>query len=179
MGTPEVTPQPGDRVLILMRHAKSSWSTPAPDHERPLSARGRRDGLAAGAWLGERQLEPQLALVSDSTRTRQTVERLVLGGLTLPDVHYDREIYDGNERDLVRLIRRTPDEVTTLLLIGHNPTLEDTLHLLARRVGNHAWWAAIDEKFPTSAIAVLGFDGDWADVEAGVGALLAYEVPRG
>lgn len=179
MATPEGPSRSGGRTLVLMRHSKSSWSTAAPDHERPLSARGRRDGLAAGVWLREHRLEPELALVSDSTRTRQTAERLVLGGLPLPDTRFVREIYDGNERDLVRLIRRTPDEVTTLLLIGHNPALEDTLHLLARCVGNYEWWAAIDAKFPTSAIAVLGFDGGWADVEAGVGALLAYEVPRG
>lgn len=177
--TPEVTPLTGDRVLILMRHAKSSWSTGLPDHERPLAARGRRDGLAAATWLTARALTPDLALVSDSVRTRQTAERLVAGGCSPARISHERELYDANERDLVRIIRRTPDEVATLMLIGHNPAIEETVHLLARRVGNHAWWAAIDEKFPTSAIAVLGFDGRWADVEPGVGALLAYEVPRG
>lgn len=161
-----------------MRHAKSSWSTGAPDHERPLSKRGQRDGAVAGAWLAEHGLRPQRVLVSDATRTRETAERVLAGGAELAGLSHEPALYDADEYDLLRAIRRTGNEVTTLMLIGHNPAIEETVHLLARRVCNHAWWASMDRKFPTSAIAVIGFDGSWCDVEPGVGALLAYAVPR-
>lgn len=182
--TPDPTPSTetrtegnADRVLVVMRHSKSSWHTGAPDHERPLSARGQRDALAAGAWLAERGIEPERAVVSTSLRTRQTVDHVAAGGAGLGAIDFDRAVYETDEQGLLELVRATDDSVRTLLLIGHNPTLEDLIRLLARRVGNHKWWAALDLKFPTSAIAVIGFDGAWTDVEPGVGALLAYQVP--
>ncbi|MDO5682028.1 MAG: histidine phosphatase family protein, partial [Propionibacteriaceae bacterium] len=167
-----------DRVLVVLRHSKSSWSTGLPDHDRPLSNRGRRDGVAAGQWLVAKGITPQRVLVSSSVRTRQTLCRVQAGGADVGPVQFLREIYDADEHDLLRLVQATDNAVETLMLIGHNPTLEDFVRLLARRVGNHSWWASMDEKFPTSAIAIIGFDGDWADVAPGVGALLAYAVPR-
>lgn len=170
---------PADRTLVLMRHAKSSWSTGDPDHARPLSGRGRRDGWAAGAWFVDHGLVPELAIVSTSTRTRQTLQRLTHGGATFGAIEFDSAIYGADEHDLVRLVTSAPSNVRTLLVIGHNRAIEEAVFLLARRVGNHEWWSAMDAKFPTAAIAVIGFDGDWSDVEPGVGALLAYAVPRG
>ncbi|HHV21686.1 MAG TPA: histidine phosphatase family protein [Propionibacterium sp.] len=175
-----MTEVPGsERVLIVLRHAKSSWSTGLPDHERPLSPRGRRDGVAVGEWLTAQGLVPDRALVSTSERTRQTLARVLAGGAEIGPVEFLRDIYDADAHDLLRLVQATDNAVHTVLLIGHNPTLEEFVHLLARRVGNREWWASMDAKFPTSAVAVIGFDGDWTDVEPGVGALLNYAVPRG
>lgn len=171
-------PQTPDRLLVLIRHAKSSWSTGDPDHARPLSGRGRRDGLVAGRWLVQRGLEPDLAVVSTSTRTRQTLERLSEGGARFDRVTFTDEAYDADAHGLLQLISHTDADVRTLCVIGHNPAIEDAVRLLARRVGNHRWWSAIDQKFPTSAIAVIGFDGPWSAVGPGLGALLSYTVPR-
>lgn len=168
-----------DRILVVLRHAKSSWSTGLPDHERPLSSRGRRDGAAAGEWLATRGIVPDKVIVSTAERTRQTLARVLAGGAQVGRVEHLREIYDADEHDLLGLVQAGDNSVTTLMVIGHNPSLEHFVRLLARRVGNHEWWASMDTKFPTSAIAVIGFDGDWQDVEPGVGALLHYAVPRG
>lgn len=168
-----------ERVLVLIRHAKSSWSTGDPDHARPLSGRGRRDGVAAGRWLAQHGLRPDLAVVSTSTRTRETLERLIAGGARFDRVTFADEVYDADEHGLIDLVTHADPEVRTLVLIGHNSAIEDAVRLLAQRVGNPDWWAAIDEKFPTCGIAVIGFDGKWSGVRPGVGALLAYQVPRG
>lgn len=168
-----------DRILVVMRHAKSSWSTGAEDHERPLSNRGHRDGAAAGAWLVARGIVPDLAIVSTATRTRETLARVWAGGVEMGEAVFLREVYDRDRHGLLELVRDIPDSARTVLLIGHNPALEGLVRMLARRVGHHDWWGAMDIKFPTSALAVIGFDGNWTDVEPGVGALLAYEVPRG
>lgn len=106
------------------------------------------------------------------------MERLVEGGARFGRVSFTDEVYDADEHGLLELIKHTDPEVRTLCLIGHNPAIEDAVRLLARRVGNHEWWAAMDEKFPTSAIAVIGFEGPWAQVDRGLGALLSYAVPR-
>lgn len=168
-----------DRLLVLMRHAKSSWSTGDPDHTRPLSVRGRRDASAAGQWLDSQGLRPDLVVVSTAARTRETFSRLQKGGALFDRVVYADEVYAADQDGLLRLLSQADPEVRTLMVIGHNPAVEETVNLLARRVGNHEWWTAMDAKFPTAAIAVIGFDGDWSDVGPGDGALLAYEVPRG
>lgn len=167
-----------DRLLVLIRHSKSSWSTDDPDHARPLSGRGRRDGLVAGRWLVQRGLLPDLAVVSTSTRTRQTLERLTEGGARFERVVFSDEVYNAGEQGLLQLVKQADADVRTLCLIGHNPAIAKAVRLLARRVGNHEWWTSMDRKFPTSAIAVIGFDGPWSHVEPGLGALLAYVVPR-
>lgn len=122
---------------------------------------------------------PDLVLVSSATRTRQTLAYMSDGGSGYAASSVVPALYRADEDVVADVITTTGDTVGTLLVIGHNPAVEDAVRLLARRVGNHEWWAAMDEKFPTSAIAVVGFDGTWGDVEPGVGALLAYAVPRG
>lgn len=167
------------RTLVLMRHSKSRCSTGAPDHDRPLSGRGRRDGLAAGDWLAGRGLTPELTLVSSAERTRQTLDRVTTGGAEIGAVEVVADLYASDERTVLELVSGVDDAVHTLMVVGHNPAIEETVRLLARRSGHHAWWSAMDEKFPTSAIAVIEFDSDWAKVEPASGALVAYAVPRG
>ena len=168
-----------DRILVALRHAKSSWSTGAPDHDRPLSGRGRRDARAAGHWLAERGVLADLSVVSTSTRTQQTLAGIVAAGAETGEVRSTRAVYDSDSTGLVEIVQELPDTARTVLLVGHHPALEELVRTLARRVGNHDWWASMDVKFPTSAIAIIGFDGNWGDVEPGVGALLDYVVPRG
>ncbi|WP_026925701.1 SixA phosphatase family protein [Granulicoccus phenolivorans] len=167
------------RTLIAMRHAKSSWAEHLPDHDRPLAARGRRDGVAAGNWLASRGLHPDLVLCSGAVRTRQTWERVYAGGVRAGTVEYTDALYDADPAEVLTLLRRVPDTVQTLLVIGHNPTTEQLVARLARGTGNPDWWASMARKFPTSAIAVLEVPGSWAELAPGRANLSCYEVPRG
>ncbi|MGJ3508552.1 SixA phosphatase family protein [Enemella sp. A6] len=167
------------RRVIVMRHSKSSWKDNLPDHERPLAGRGRRDGKAAGELFERLGLRPDLVLCSTSTRTRQTLERLVLGGAEAEPVHYSEAIYDADGSDLLEVIRDTPAEVRTLLLIGHWPAVQDVVGLLATPDATDENWRALCEKFPTSALAVVGVPGGWDEAGDGKGRLLGFHVPRG
>jgi phosphohistidine phosphatase len=144
--------------LLLMRHSKAASPEGTPDHERPLADRGTREARAAGGWVAERGLMPELVLASDSLRTRQTTE-LVLQALAAGDaeVRYLPELYSTGVHQLLNLVAETPSEVGTLLVVGHEPTMSSTVQVLC----------GSPVSFPTSAVAVLGIDGDWVDTAAG------------
>lgn len=167
------------RTLIAMRHAKSSWAEQLPDHDRPLAARGRRDGRAAGAWLQNQGLRPDLVLCSTAVRTRETWERVRSGGVDAGTVEYTDALYDADPAEVLALLHGVPEAVQTLLVIGHNPTTEDLVAQLGRGTGHPDWWTSMARKFPTSAIAVLHLSGTWAELTPGAATLAAYEVPRG
>jgi phosphohistidine phosphatase len=168
-----------DHTLYLLRHAKSSWDEPLPDHERPLSSRGIRDARAAGRLLAERGWRAELVLCSTAVRTRQTWQHARAAGAEAGDVRYDENIYEASIARLVGLIQHTPQEVGSLMLIGHGPGLPALADWLGRRPEPRDAWARMDAKYPTAGLAVLRLPRAWAGADAGEAELLAFEVPRG
>jgi phosphohistidine phosphatase len=141
-----------DRTLVLLRHAKSAHPEGAADETRPLTPRGHADAAAAGTWLAARHLIPDVVLCSPARRTRE------LGGdATGTTVVYDPVVYEsGHGRALLDLVAATGPEITTLLLIGHNPTISMLSALLDP--------AADDEGLRTCGIAVHRVPGSWRDL---------------
>lgn len=176
------------RRLVVMRHAKSAWPPDVPDHERPLAPRGVADATAAGEWLRDHVGVPDHVVVSSARRTRETwvLVAAVLGYLgangheidSPGPLTLDPRVYDAPLGRLVEVLRELPDRVGTALLLGHNPGCEDLVDLLA---GERDPGAAVllDEKYPTSGIAVLDVDVAWPDLAAGTARLTAFAVPRG
>jgi phosphohistidine phosphatase len=157
-----------ERTLILLRHAKSVDPDPYPtDLERPLSPRGRRDAVAAGAWLREQGFEPDLVLCSTAVRTRETLEGLALPAVV---VVFEHRLYLGPAHDTLDLLRDGAPDVSTLLVIGHNPTLSMLSDLLDPD-------ALPDEGLATSGIAVHTVTGAWRDLETA--ALKTHHTARG
>jgi phosphohistidine phosphatase len=159
---------PGRR-LIVMRHARAGELPGGPDIERALLPRGRRDSEAAGHWLADNDLQPDLVLCSAARRTRQTWQQIAEalahdahGGL--PDVLVERRLYQANVEDLAEIIGQTAPEVRTLLYIGHNPEAAGLVGLLT----------GTQPDFPTAAIAVIAVPGDWADLTGRADATLRY-----
>jgi phosphohistidine phosphatase len=166
------------RTLVLVRHAKSSWEYDVDDHERPLSARGRRDAEALGRFLNERSLRPDLVLCSTATRTRQTWECAMAGGASAGEAQYLDEIYRAWVPELVTLIRDVPEEIDTVLVLGHAPGIPDLVEHLCVRTDSPDW-THMDSKFPTSALAVVSVPGPWAELGKGRAELASFLVPRG
>lgn len=161
------------KTLLIMRHAKSSWSTDAPDVRRPLSARGTRDAIAAGAFLAG--FAPQMVWCSAATRTQQTWECAAVGGAACDDVRVRDDLYAASSYDVLRVLQSTPNKVTCALVIGHEPTVSD----LALGLSIHSpFTSAIEMKFPTAAIAVLTHDLDWNDLHIGCAELLDFRRPH-
>lgn len=159
-----------------MRHAKSAWPEDVPDHERPLSGRGARDAAAAGAWLRDRGLVPDVALVSSARRTRETLESVmaVLSG-DGPDVRYRDDLYGAGTGDLLDAVRGVDADPMTVLLVAHNPGVG----MLATLLDDGGSDVTIGTGYPTSATTVFGVPTPWDRLDPGAARLVAFTVPRG
>jgi phosphohistidine phosphatase len=165
-------------TLIAVRHAKSSWDHDVDDHDRPLSGRGRRDAAALGRLLVEQQLVPDLVLCSTAVRTQQTWERAQAVGAAAGEVRLVRGIYHAWVPELVRMLRETPEEVATLLMLGHGPGIPDLVEHLCIRTASPDW-TRLDQKYPTSGTALIAVSGPWRELGGASAELVRFTVPRG
>ncbi|MEU6237811.1 histidine phosphatase family protein [Kitasatospora sp. NPDC047058] len=166
------------RRIVLVRHAKSERSEVIDDHERPLAERGRRDAPAAGRWLAGAGIAPDLALVSTAVRTRETWSLVVSELPERPRTVFEERIYAASPGELLALLTELPEEVDEVVMVGHNPGMHALADTLAdASEGDLA--ARLSAAFPTSAIAVLTFDGSWKAVGPGAARLAAFWTPRG
>ncbi|SEC50328.1 phosphohistidine phosphatase [Streptomyces sp. 2231.1] len=167
------------RRLMVLRHAKAAWPEGVQDHRRPLGPRGLRDAPAAGRALAEAGGLPDLALCSTAVRARRTWELAAAEWGTPPPVRYDRRLYAAGVADLLDVVREVPREVEALLLVGHNPGLEELVAELAGD-GLDDSLERLRAKFPTSAIAILTWRGTgWPALGPGTALLTSFMVPRG
>ncbi|GAT81318.1 phosphohistidine phosphatase [Streptomyces sp. F-3] len=165
--------------LVVLRHAKSARPEGVADHDRPLAPRGRRDAPAAGRALAEADCLPDLALCSTALRARQTWELASAQWGTPPPVRYDPGLYAAGVPGLLAAVREVPAEMETLLLVGHNPGLEQLVLELAGD-GLDDTLDRLRAKFPTSAVAVLSWHGPgWRSLTPGAALLTGFMVPRG
>ena len=162
-------------ALLLLRHAKSSWVDPTlPDHDRPLASRGRRDAKRIAKHLAALEFEPELVLCSSAVRTRETLE-LVRPALGNSKVLFEDGLYGASSDELLARIRVVPDAVGSVMLIGHNPGLEQLALLLASS-GDEL--RRLETKFPTAALATLAVETTWSRLAPGDAILTAYIVPK-
>lgn len=166
------------RRLVILRHAKSAWPPELDDHDRPLAKRGRRDAPVAGQWLRGYGYVPDLVLCSTAVRARRTWELAAEALDARPPVVHDTELYHASAGELMDAVRRTAPETRTLLLVGHNPGLQELVLTLAAE-SVHEGLARAREKFPTCAIAVLEWQGRWASLGPRGALLTDFKVARG
>ena len=162
------------RTLVLMRHAKSDYPGGVADHERPLAARGIREAALAGDWLRENVPAIEAVLCSSAVRTRQTLERT---GVEAPVSYLDR-LYDAYPGAVIEEINKVGDDVSTLLVVGHEPTTSHVALGLAGPGSDHGAAEQMSLKYPTSAIAVLQVPGPWAGLQINGAELVSFHVPR-
>jgi phosphohistidine phosphatase len=155
------------KQLLLLRHAKSSWDDPdLDDFDRPLAERGLKAAQMMGRELAARDWLPDLALVSSALRTRDTW-RLVAAELPVhPRVTFTKALYDASAADILSQIRRADPSSDSLLVVGHNPGLEDLAKQLAEPGSEAKARKKIEEKFPTAALVRFAFEGDWSGLSS-------------
>jgi phosphohistidine phosphatase len=141
-----------ERTLILLRHAKSDWSGDEADIGRPLAKRGRRQAPDAGRWLAATTMSIGLAVVSPATRARSTWD-LVSAELDVrPQTLVDDRVYAASDTELLGVVQELSDDLDTVVLVGHNPGIEELVLLLTGE------WVPM----PTSALAVIAITGLWS-----------------
>jgi phosphohistidine phosphatase len=149
-----VSREPAGPTLVVLRHAKSDWSTGLPDLERPLAQRGLRQAPEAGRWLAEHIGAIDLALVSPARRTRSTWDLVAAELDPVPASRVEQRLYTATVAGLVAVLRELSEDLTTVALVGHNPGVED---LVERLTGELV-------ELKTSAIAVVNGWDSWAAV---------------
>jgi phosphohistidine phosphatase len=167
------------RRLILLRHAKSDRGILGiPDHARPLNARGKEAARRIGAYMAKHHLVPDQVLCSTAQRTRETWT-LVEEALADPAAAtFDKRLYDADPERILVVLRETKPDAHTVMIIGHNPSLQELATLLIA-AGNIDQRADIQQKLPTGALVVIDFAVDaWADVHAHGGRLDRFVSPR-
>jgi phosphohistidine phosphatase len=165
------------RRLILFRHAKADWPKGASDIERPLTDRGRADAALVGGFLAKNGLRPDAAVVSAARRARETWEFAAAALPAPPPAAFNEQIYDARAETLLAVLREAPDEARSLLIIGHNPGMEELARALA--ASKHGARRSLAAKFPTAGLMVIDFETDaWRDVKPDTGRLVRYVTPK-
>jgi phosphohistidine phosphatase len=158
------------RKLFLLRHAKSSWDEPGlADHDRPLAPRGRKAATRMGEHVRGEQIRVALVLCSSARRARDTLDLVAPPG----EVRIERELYGATAIELLERLRRVPDDVDAVMLVGHEPAIRD---LTVRLVGSGS--ELTDRKFPTGALATLTVTGPWSTLAPAHAELAAFVRPR-
>ena len=166
------------RTLYVLRHAKSDWGDASlRDFDRPLNGRGRKAATAVGREMHERGLTPDLVLLSPSARTTETLARVEKGfGASFEKVEKPA-IYLAEAGTLLDLIRCAPANAEHLMVVGHNPGMQELVRALAKEPRDLLEEAGA--KFPTGALVEIRFDvGDWPDVSPGSGSIRSFLKPR-
>jgi phosphohistidine phosphatase len=160
------------KSLYLLRHAKSSWKDPGlNDHDRPLNKRGRQTAKMMAAYFRRAKIAPDLVICSTAVRAQQTLDPIIKATKKPPKIVLVRGIHEGAQRTLWEQLWNLPESAKSVLLIGHNPALQDLALELAHTDLNKLLSSA-GGKFPTGAMASFRFDGAWKAL-APQGALLA------
>lgn len=166
--------------LLLLRHAKAEQAG-ADDHARKLTERGRTDAAHIGAWLHNHYVI-DLVLCSTSARTRETWRFVAeqLGGKN--EAEFLKPLYLAPVATIMKLVQRADDRAQTMMIVGHNPGIEEASAILTRLSqgkDERRRLEATAEKFPTAALAVLEFEvGHWRDAASNSGALAAFVRPK-
>lgn len=167
------------RTLLLLRHAKSSWADPAlSDHDRPLAPRGVRAAKRITNHLRTQAVRPALVLCSSARRARETLDALrpALDDSTV--ISTEDGLYGADADALLDRLHAVDPDIVAVMVIGHNPGLEDLAARLAGD-GDHAALAQLRTKFPTAALATLDLrGGGWARLGPGQAFLTSLVLPR-
>jgi phosphohistidine phosphatase len=134
------------KTLLLLRHAKSSWKKPnLPDHERPLNKRGKKEAPMVGKYLQANNLVPDLILSSTARRAQNTAEAVAETSGFDGEVELYQDLYMSDTASYLDILRCMPDQANRVMVVGHNPVVEELLSLLTD----------VRENMTTAALAVI------------------------
>lgn len=167
------------KQLILFRHAKSGWDDPvARDFDRPLNPRGFKAAGRMGKVAAQKDLTFDRIISSPAVRCTETLNGFLAAYGTDMAPQWDRRAYLASSATLLDLLHEVPDTVERLLLVGHNPGLEDLILTLVPDDRSSPLRDEVERKFPTASLAVMEWEGDWASLREGAARLTHFVRPR-
>ena len=167
------------RRLLMLRHSKADRSQPGePDRDRPLIERGRKDAARVGAYMAVHGLLPDRVLISPAHRTQETWKYLASALRPAPGAATAERLYNATPHAILAVIKDAPASAHTLLVIGHNPGLQELATLLIAS-GDIEARERLGEKLPTSGLVIVDFPVDaWSELHPHSGRLERFVSPR-
>ncbi len=163
------------RELWLMRHGKAERYDGIEDYDRPLKKRGKRDAKLIGEWLKNGDLIPDLVISSPAIRAIATAKWVCQSiGSGQQQIQMEKRLYDEGLTRVKAVLADCPQTLNRVLLVGHNPELEELLIFLL----NDSRLPSVDKLFPTATLARLSMPGDWSQLTPGCAELLAITYPK-
>lgn len=166
--------------LTLLRHAKSSWDDAVTrDFDRPLNEKGKRAAAIIGKFIKRNDLAFDQVLASPAVRVIETLEQVEpASGLSF-EPQWDRKIYLASSVTLIDVLRGANADADHVLMVGHNPGLEDLIFDLVPDDGSSEARGDVEIKYPTAALAELSLDiENWSDIKDSCAALDRFTRPR-
>ena len=161
--------------LYIMRHAKSDWSGPQiSDFDRPINKRGTRNAIRIGGWMNENNHTPQKIISSPALRAKETIELVTeqISKFNLEDLTYEDELYLAGFTQLIEFINTYKDKVQSLMLVGHNPGIENLVNYLCDRSGDK------ETIVTTANLFIFKFSSDSFDTAVDIIELVEAIKPR-
>jgi len=167
------------KTILILRHAKSDWGDPSlVDFDRPLAKRGRKDAPRMGQVLVQFDCVPDKILASPAERAKQTTELVAEACGYRKSIQWEAGFYGGGSEDLIGALRRLPNTVEWAMLVGHNPTLEETVADLLD-ASDSGWSNGLSIRLPTAGLVCLEADIlNWAELEPGDATMRWFLIPR-
>ena len=164
------------KTLMLLRHAKSDWGAAADDFARPLAKRGRAAAKKMGEWMRRHDIVPDHVISSPAARARETAQSLSeLLPLDASRLFYEERLYLADVDALLDVLRDCPTMAKSVMLIGHNPGLEQ---LLTHLCGEDVPSSASGKLLPTASLAQIALPDNWQGLKSGSGRLIAVTRPK-
>lgn len=167
------------KTVLLLRHAKSDWGEAGlADFDRPLAKRGLADAPRIGQLLADFKATPDKMLSSPAKRAKQTARLVAKACGYNQSIDWRESFYGGNSDDLIEALRGLPDSAERAMLVGHNPTMEETVAALL--LGHESEWSDnLPISIPTAGLVCLDLSVvTWADLEAGDAVLRWFVIPK-
>ncbi len=132
------------KTLLLLRHAKSSWKDAAlADFERPLNDRGRKAAGLIGKFIAKQDVNIDLVISSPAVRARETIDLVLRAARRSPELRFDQRVYEASPTRLLEVTSQIEDDRKSVMLVGHNPGMEELLTLLV----------GVEQHMPTASLA--------------------------
>lgn len=170
-------PDTQQRHLYILRHAKSDWGTGATtDFDRPLATRGIKDAPRMGKWMRKHKLIPDFVLSSSALRAKQTVLAVTKElNISEPSIHFDKNLYLASLSKLIKTLNDCPQGARQVLLVGHNPGMDDLLGYLCTQ---ELPYSESGKLMTTAALAHVQLEVNWGEITQACGRLVKLTRPR-
>lgn len=161
------------KKLYLLRHASTTSPTGLADDLRPLSVKGKEEAKEVGETMRLEHIKPEKWFVSSAKRTTDTCQRILLAGKFKHEPIYDKSLYLASAGEMIRYLNKVDDNPESIIVIAHNPGIEQLLKLLCGSHGNTKALRALNTGYPPATLSVIGVDiSSWDELEVGKGQLI-------